>query len=63
MWVVAEGDRYYYAFTVADDGIGSGWLAANSLAELRQYLPSGLVRSDIQPSQTPSIIEIGIPDK
>ncbi len=58
MWVVAEGDGYFFAFPVTEDGVGSGWLAANSLTELRQNLPSGLVRSDVQPSETPDIIEI-----
>ena len=62
LWIVAEERHYFYAFAVTEEGIGSGWLAAGSLTELRQCLPSGLVRSDVQPSETPpSIIEIWLP--
>lgn len=57
-WMVTEKDRYFYAVVLTEDGIGSGWLAAESLTELRQYLPLGLVRSDVQPSETPGVIEI-----
>jgi hypothetical protein len=57
-WMVAEEHRRFYAFAVTEDGIGSGWLAADSLTELRECLPSGLVRSNVQPSETPDIIEI-----
>jgi hypothetical protein len=62
MWIVAEGDGYFLAFPVTEDGIGSGWLAADSLTELRQNLPRGLVRSNVQPSETPGIIEIWTPE-
>lgn len=59
IWVVIEEEgRYYVAFTVTEDGVGSGWLAANSLAELRQQLPLGLLRSNIELSETPGIVEI-----
>jgi transcriptional regulator with XRE-family HTH domain len=58
LWIVAEECRSFYAFAVTEDGVGSGWLAADSLAELRQYLPLGLFRSDVQPSETPGIIEV-----
>jgi hypothetical protein len=58
MWVVIEEGGYFVAFAVTEDGVGSGWLVADSLAELRQHLPSGLARSDIQPSETPGVIEI-----
>jgi hypothetical protein len=60
LWMVAEEYRRFYAFAITEDGIGSGWLAADSLSELRQYLPPGLVRSNIQPSETPDIIEIWV---
>jgi hypothetical protein len=60
MWIVVEGNGYFLAFVVDEDGVGSGWLAGNSLTELRQNLPSGVVRSDVQPSETPGIIEIWI---
>jgi hypothetical protein len=60
-WMVTEEDHRFYAFAVTEAGIGSGWLAADSLTELRQCLPSGLVRSNIQPSETPDIIEIWVP--
>jgi hypothetical protein len=58
MWIVLEEGGSFVAFTVTEDGVGSGWLAAKSLAELRQHLPSGLARSNVQPSETPGIIEI-----
>jgi hypothetical protein len=61
LWMIAEVHRSFYAFVVTEDGIGSGWLGADSLTELRRYLPSGLVRSNIQPSETPGIIEIWVP--
>jgi hypothetical protein len=58
IWLVIEEGGYYVAFTVTEDGVGSGWLAADSLAELREQLPLGLLRSNIQQSETPGIIEI-----
>jgi hypothetical protein len=61
MWIVAEEYRHFYAVVVTEDGIGSGWFSADSLTELRQYLPLGLVRSDVQPSETPGVIEIWVP--
>jgi hypothetical protein len=61
LWMISEVHRYFYAFAVTEDGVGSGWLAADSLTKLRQYLPSGLVRSDVQPSETPGVIEIWMP--
>jgi hypothetical protein len=61
MWVVAERPGHFIAFSVTEDGIGSGWLAAGSLAELRQDLPSGLVRLHMQPSEVSSAIEIWLP--
>lgn len=61
LWMIAEMHRFFYAFVVTEDGIGSGWLAADSLTKLRRYLPLGLVRSGIQPSETPGVIEIWIP--
>jgi hypothetical protein len=61
VWMIAEVHRYFYAFVVREDGVGSGWLGAESLTKLRQYLPSGLVRSDVQPSETPGLVEIWIP--
>jgi hypothetical protein len=61
MWIVAEERRYFFAFPVTEDGIGSGLLKTHSLTELRQYLPRGLVRADLQPSEAPSIIEIWHP--
>lgn len=61
MWIVVEEHGYFLAVSVTEDGVGSGWLAGDSLTELRQHLPLGLVRSDVQPSETPSIIEIWCP--
>jgi hypothetical protein len=61
IWVVRERSGHFFAFPVTEDGIGSGWLAAGSLAELRQDLPSGLVRSHMQPSEVPSAVEIWLP--
>jgi hypothetical protein len=61
LWMISEVRCYFYAFAVTEDGVGSGWLAADSLTKLRQYLPSGLVRSDVQPSETPGLIEIWVP--
>jgi hypothetical protein len=61
MWVVLEEGGYFVAFAVTEDGVGSGWLAADSLTELRQQLPSGLGRSNVQPSETPGVIELWAP--
>jgi transcriptional regulator with XRE-family HTH domain len=61
LWMIAEVHRFFYAFVVTEDGVGSGWLTADSLTKLRRYLPSGLVRSNIQPSETPGVIEIWMP--
>jgi hypothetical protein len=61
MWVVAERPGHFIAFSVTEDGIGSGWLAAGSLPELRQDLPSRLVRCHMQPSEVPGVVEIWLP--
>jgi hypothetical protein len=61
IWVVAEEGDGFLAFVVTEDGIGTGFLEADSLIELRQYLPLGLLRSDLQPSETPDIVEIWHP--
>jgi hypothetical protein len=58
MWMVVEEDGCFRALVVTEDGVGSGWLTADSLTGLRQRLPLGIVRSDIQPSETPDIVEV-----
>lgn len=61
IWIIAEEHGRFLAFAVTEDGIGSGWLDADSLTALRQNLPAELVRSNIQPAETPGVIEIWIP--
>lgn len=61
VWLVAEeSDGRFTARPITDDGVMQSVLMAESLTELRQMLPPGLVRSDFQPSEIPGIVEVWV---
>jgi hypothetical protein len=58
VWIVVEEKRMFVALPVTEDGIQAGTITASSLTRLRQIMPLGLVRSDLQPSELPGVIEV-----
>jgi hypothetical protein len=59
VWLVTEqDDGRFIARPLTDDGVLPSTLVADSLTELRQLLPLGLLRSDIQPAELPGIVEV-----
>jgi hypothetical protein len=63
-WVVMRDPPDYPAKVVARLVIGtpsSYVLVADTLAEIHNMLPSGLVRSDGQPADPPEVLEVWFP--
>jgi hypothetical protein len=58
VWIVLETKRRFVALPVTEDGVQAGIITASSLTKLRQSMPLGLVRSDLQPSELPGVIEV-----
>lgn len=59
VWLVLEQvDGSFLARPLTEDGAMSSILTAETLTELRQRLPLGLIRSDIQPAEIPGIVEV-----
>ena len=58
VWFVVEEERRFIALPVTEDGVEAGIIIASSLTRLRQSMPLGLVRSDLQPSELPGVIEV-----
>ncbi|HXD26370.1 MAG TPA: hypothetical protein VN609_10595 [Propionibacteriaceae bacterium] len=59
VWLVMEQDGgRFIARPLTDDGLLPSILIADSLTKLRQLLPLGLLRSDIQPAELPGVVEV-----